>query len=636
MNQRNRNKKKIWLTVIAVIMVAGFFIYKSLFPSQILDNLPNTVRDRATLSRAASEAGAPNSPLKEAYFGDLHVHTNYSFDAYIGGTLATPDDAYRFAQGETLDLFGQQVQLKRPLDFAAVTDHAEFIGELYSIQNEGTAGHNALMARFFREVPSDTTKARKLFERIRSGRRGASPAHLPFFQGYETTKKAWDVHLEAAEKHYNPGVFTTFAGYEWSFVVGEAHLHRNVIFRDMKVPEYPISALEAKSPEALWRSLAQFTEEGATVLAIPHNSNLSKGLIFPEVKEDGQPIDKIYAETRNKFEPLIEVHQAKGNSEVHAQIWGNDEFANFENYSYLPVQENNYVRYGLKKGLEWEAKLGANPFKYGMIGSTDTHNAIPGNTEENGEFVGNHTRIDKGAKERRYTQWVLAGSSAESERRAHEAVNPGGLVGVWARSNTRGEIWDGLKRKETYATSGGRIKVRLFGGEQFKKSYASYQEMVADGYEKGVPMGGDLSKETKKPSFIIWAQKDAESANLDRIEVIKGWYENGKLHEKIFTVALSDGRKIAADGTVPSNDATVNMETGEYDKTKGAVELQTVWTDETFNPAVRCFYYLRVLEIPTARYTLLDQIRYGVKYPEGTALTVRERAWSSPIWYSPK
>lgn len=630
-----QRKRLIWSISIVAVLGIGFYVYKMLFPGRDLTPVPNPISDKATLSKNIDETQATFFPLKEAFFGDLHVHTELSFDAYIGGAIASPSDAYRFAKGEGLELFGQTVKLKRPLDFAAVTDHSEFLGEFYSVINEDADGHDAFLARYLRSVTKDSLKGIKLFNRIRSRPKNTERQHFNFFRGFETTKKAWDVTLQAAEEHYRPGTFTTLAGYEWSMVKEEGHLHRNVIFRDMIVPDYPISAIEAKSPVALWESLANFTEQGATVLAIPHNPNLSRGMMFDDEQLDGTPINEAYATIRNKYEPLVEVHQAKGSSEVHAEFWKNDEFANFENASFLPAEEKNYVRYALKKGLEYEEKLGVNPFKYGLIGSTDTHNGTSGNTEENDEFIGNHTRVDQDANSRRYRDWVLTATEADYGKKTYEAINPGGLVAVWAEKNTRGEIWDALKRRETYATSGGRIKVRLFGGYDFKNSYTDYETMVKDGYEKGVPMGSDLKSGTGKLSFIIWAQKDGESANLDRIQVIKGWYKDGKLHEKIYNVALSDNRKVNADGTVPDNGATVNMETGEWDKSRGAVELKTVWTDTDFDASVRCFYYVRVLELPTARFTLMDKIRYGASYPQGTPMTVRERAWSSPIWYSP-
>ncbi len=633
---KNKKRRRVWiLSILGVLLVGAFFVYKSLFPGRILDDVPNPVSDKATVSKTLNETDVTVYPLNEAFFGDLHVHTRFSFDAYIGNCVASPTDAYIFAKGNTIEILGRQVKLRRPLDFAAVTDHSEFLGELYTIQNSDERGHNALLARVFRSVRTDTVRMRQLFDQIRTRPHNRERQHFNFFQGYETTKKAWMETLLAAEEHYQPGTFTTLAGYEWTNTHGHGHLHRNVIFRDMVVPDYPVSALEARTPEDFWKSLEVYTQEGSKVLAIPHNSNLSKGFMFPQTKLDGSPIDVDYVTMSNRYEPLVEIHQAKGNSEVHAEFWENDEFADFENSSFLPAQKNNYVRDALKRGLKYEAELGVNPYKYGLIGSTDTHNATSGNTEENDDFIGNHSRIDENAESRRNSEWVLTASEADYGRKTYQALNPGGLVAVWAQSNTRGDIWDALERKEAFATSGGRIKVRFFGGYDFKSQYTLYEELVQAGYNKGIPMGGDLS-ENKTPSFIIWAQKDAESANLDRIQVIKGWYKDGELHEKIYNVALSDNRKLNSDGTVPDNGATVNMETGEWDKSKGAIELQTVWTDPDFDASARCFYYLRVLELPTARYTLIDEIRDGVKYPESTKRTIRERAWSSPIWYSPK
>ena len=615
---------KITLVVLTILAILGFFVYRSLFPKMILEEIPNPVRDRATLSKDLDVSGVSTNPNKNLYWGDLHVHTTLSFDAYIGGNRATPSDAYRFAKGETIDILERQVKIDRPLDFAAITDHAEFLGELYSIHTPEAPGHNTFVARYFRSVGLDTTKQQELFLRSLENI-SSSPQHLPFFQGYETTKKAWDIELEAAEAHYQPGKFTTFAAYEWTNGAAQSHIHRNVIFRDMVVPDYPISALEAKDGESILGFLDQITQQGATVMAIPHNTNLSLGAGFAEKTKE-------YAILRSKYEPLVEVHQAKGNSEVHASFWQNDEFANYENYTYDPPTENNYVRYALKEGLRQKEKYGVNPHKYGMIGSTDTHNSVPGNTDEWSDFLGNHSLLDIDAEVRSTRDWILEFGSG---KKIEDALNPGGLVAVWAEANTRPKIYDALARKEAYATSGGRIQVRFFGGDGFAANYENYDALVQDGYAKGVAMGSDLAKTDKAPSFLIWAGKDPEGANLDRIQVIKGWYKDGQLAEKIYTVALSDNRTVNEDGTIPSNNATVNMETGEWDRTKGVTTLQTVWTDPDFDPAVDAFYYLRVIENPTARYTLWDKIRYGVTYKPTTPMTTQERAWSSPIWYAP-
>jgi hypothetical protein len=572
----------------------------------------NLISDKATLSKNFDESSIAVTPERNLYFGDLHVHTALSVDAYIGGTLTSPEDAYRFAMGDAISIFGKQVKLRKPLDFAAVTDHSEMLGEMYSLQTPDAPNHNSFVAKYLRSIYKtnsslgvDTAKQRKVFNMIlkRAGKAGRT--HPGFFAGYETTKTAWEIELSAAEKFYRPGLFTTFAGYEWT-LTGEktSHLHRNIIFRDLIVPDYPLSSLELRDEEQLWKWLKEITAKGATVMAIPHNSNLSDGFMFTDFDPRGNPIDKTYAELRQKFEPLVELHQVKGNSEVHAAFWKNDEFAGFENHSEQPPLEKNYIRYALKKGLEYEATIGVNPFKYGVIGSTDTHNGTPGNSEENDEYIGNKTILDFFPEGRRNENWALAQS-----QKVYQAVNPGGLVAVWADANTRGHIYDALKRKESYSTSGNRIQLRFFGGYGFASEYFSYDEMVKDGYSKGVPMGGDLHlKPGESPEFIIWAMKDPDGANLDRIQVIKGWYKNGKLEEKIFNVALSDGRKTDENGNVPDNGATVNIKTGEWSNNKGSIVLKTVWKDPEFDKDAKAFYYLRVLELPTASWRLWDQI----------------------------
>ena len=628
-------KRTKWLIALAVLAGLGYYAYTILLPSApVLDDVPNPTRNRST--KVIDESKAAVNELKNAYFGDLHIHTNFSFDAYLGGTIATPSDAYRYAKGEKIEIFGTTVQLRRPLDFAAVTDHSEFIGEFYSVQTPGKGYYN-LIAHTLRGAANDTIKGLALFERLRNKPSHGPREHMKFFKGYETTKKAWDIILEANEAHYQPGKFTTLVGYEWSHAYDGAHLHRNVIFKDMIVPDYPVSSIEARDVEALWNSLATYEKSGASVLAIPHNSNLSRGLAFADKKQDGSPIDKAYVEQANKYEPLVEIFQVKGNSEVHPMFWKNDEFANIEQSTFLPPKEASYVRYALKKGLEYEDKLGKNPFKYGLMGSTDTHNATGGNTEENGTFMGNHTVLDVNVNARLNQNWVMKISDID-DKKVYEAINPGGLVAVWAKTNIRTDIWNALKNKETYGTSGNRMKVRFFGGYAFDKKYDTYETFVNAGYNQGVPMGGDLMQDDKNrtPSFLIWAMKDPESANLDRLQVIKGWYKNGQLEEKIYNVALSDNRKVNADGSVPDNGATVNLQTGEWSKDKGATNFMITWTDPDFDPAAKAFYYVRVVELPSARFTLWDQIRYNMKYPAGTPLTVRELAWSSPIWYNPK
>ena len=642
------NKRIILTTILLAVLFIGGIIFNSLFPEgPILDPVPNPISDKTRTERFRDENQLTPNPQRNLYFGDLHVHTSLSLDAYVGGTLANPEDAYQFARGNAIKVLGKEVQIDRPLDFSAVTDHAEAIGELITVQNADEPGHKAILPRLFRAIHEpdepnysihdpdnpvyiDTSRQRKLFNTALHNAGVENPTHPRFFRGYKTTAKAWDIILDAAEKFYEPGKFTTFAGYEWSQFRGRAHLHRNIIFRDMMLPDYPLSSFELKHEEALWTWLQHITDEGATAMAIPHNTNLADGGAFSDRNANGNPMTTEYAQLRQDFEPLIEIHQAKGSSEVHAAFWKNDEFAGFENYAHSPPQKNNYVRWALKKGLEHEHTHGVNPFKFGIIGSTDTHTATPGKVAENSN-TGNNAIADFFPEARAAQRWVL-----DESLLVYEVVNPGGLVAVWAEENTRGYIYDALKQKECYATSGSRIQLRFFGGNGFKGDYNSNDALVNDGYANGVPMGRDLPNNTANASFLIWAKKDSIGAGLDRLQVVKGWHKDGELHEKIFNVALSDDRRVNGDGTVLDNGATVDLKTGAFSTDLGAEELLVVWNDPEFDPEAKAFYYVRVIEIPTASWQLWDQIRYGTQYPDHISMTVRERAWSSPIWYSPK
>jgi len=357
-----RNKRFLWLFAILAFLAIAWYCYRLLLPAgPILTPVPNHISDKATLSK--KEVTVPTNPIKEVFFGDLHVHTRLSLDAYLGGTIASPDDAYQFAKGAPITIMGRTVKIERPIDFVAITDHAESFGEMYSTQTPNAPGHQAMVARVLRAASGDSLKALNLFQRSLKQNAKKGRAHQKFFKGYETVKSAWNINLAAAEKHYEPGKFTTLVGYEWTLGSDFAHLHRNVIFRDMKLPDYPLSAIELKTPESLWAYLEKITEEGAQVLAIPHNTNLAKGKMFPAANVDVSAFDKTYLDLQNKFEPLIEIHQVKGNAEVSSQFWKNDEFADFEDYNYRFPFENNYVRYGLKKGLEIADKTGINPFK---------------------------------------------------------------------------------------------------------------------------------------------------------------------------------------------------------------------------------------------------------------------------------
>jgi hypothetical protein len=590
----------------------------------------DTSASRGTGALAA--VGEPN-PLRNAYFGETHLHTAYSLDAYIGGARLQPDDAYRFAKGEDVTLYDKPHNIGRPLDFVALSDHAEYIGEMYSTMVVGAPGHDQDELDELRNLSSLDEKRAWFAKYVVENNRGENPQHPPFFMGVETTKSAWQVAIDAADKHNNPGRFTALIAFEWSAAPGGANLHRNVIFRDAKVPDMPMSSYEIPREDELWDWMAGLEAEGMRVLAIPHNSNASKGMMFPGTDASGNPIDLEYAQRRQHFEPLIEMMQIKGNSEVHARFWGNDEFADFENatslskFSGRAIEENNFVRWGLKKGLAYEQALGANPFKYGFIGGTDNHNGAPSDVTE-GNWPGSHGPED-GSVEARRTGEV--GGWAESKD-----LNPGSLAAVWATENTRTAIWDAMKRRETFATSGTRIKVRFFGGVDLPGDPKDGATMVEQGYEVGVPMGSDLPSIGSAPTFTVHAIKDPDGANLDRVQIIKGWVDGqGELHERIVDVAWSGNRAPGPDGKLAPVGNTVDLTTATYSNAIGSSQLMGSWTDDVFDPEQYAVYYVRVLEIPTPRWSTYDAVRNNLPLLEDVPATIQERAWTSPIWYTP-
>jgi hypothetical protein len=391
----------------------------------------------------------------------------------------------------------------------------------------------------------------------------------------------------------------------------------------------PFSANESPDPEKLWEWMELQRSKGMKVFCVPHNSNESKGLLFTEETLDGKPITKSYVEIRASMEPLIEMMQIKGNSEVVPDFWPNDEFADFENarslqdYNGRIFRKRNFVRYGLTRGLKYKSDLGTNPFKYGFVGGTDSHNGTPSNVAEDNLKVGSHGLADRDAESR-------SKNDLEGEMKISD-LNPGALTGVWATSNTRGAIWDSMFARETFATSGPRMKVRCFAGQGFASSYDSYEQMVKDGYAKGVPMGGDYDGD-QPPQLLVWGVKDPIGPNLDRIQVIKGWVEDGEMKDTIYNVAAS-GDRLKDDGSVEPINAPVDRETAEFNTEKGSPELMAVWTDPDYDPAEQAYYYVRVLQLPTARWTLYDEIREGVTYPDDVKMVIVERAWGSPIWH---
>lgn len=573
------------------------------------------------------------NPLRDAFFGETHMHTSFSLDAYIGGNRQTPDMAYRFAKGESFLINGASKHLSRPLDFAAVTDHAEYIGEMYSTMYEGAPGYDQDELVALRSLQTFEEQQKWFFKYVISNNRGSSPQHPAFFAGEGTAKSAWDIIIDTAEAHNEPGKFSAFIAFEWSAAPGGANLHRNVIFRDHNVPEVPVSYIDLNTEEQLWEWMRQQQDEGRHALAIAHNSNASKGRMFPDTDSSGEPLDLEYARTRRHFEPLIEMLQIKGNSEVHRKFWPLDEFADFENADSIQKNsgrvfaERDFVRGGLKIGLQKELELGVNPFRYGFAGGTDNHNGLMSDVAEE-DFIGGHGPADGSIEQRRegnVESWIDGPD-----------LSIGSITGVWATENTRAAIWDAMKRRETFATSGPRIRVRMFGGIDLTQSPSDPAAMVREGYLLGTTMGGDLGGINAAPTFTVYAEKDPEGANLDRIQIIKGWVDSeGAAQERIIDVVWSGERIPDASGSLSSVGNTVNLATAKYENSIGARTLIGSWTDTGFDPAENAFYYPRVLEIPTPRWTTYDAVRNGLPLLDRVPATIQERAWGSPIWYVP-
>jgi hypothetical protein len=585
---------------------------------------------------------------RNAYFGDLHVHTMLSFDAYIFNVRASPDDAYAFAKGQPIGYAGGgNIRLAGgPLDFTAVTDHSEYMGAMREANDPNRPlSKSPLVQGLF---SPDPVKIGQAFNKIV----GLSQANqMPKdFSAPEVAGRAWKEVQESAARNNDPGRFTTFVAYEYTSAPDGRNLHRNVIFRGSKVPELPYTSLVSNDPENLWRTMDTWRSKGIDVLAIPHNSNGSDGLMFEPTKRNGSPMDRAYAELRMRNEPLVEITQIKGTSEVHPSLAPNDEWANFEimeRYigSNHPVTKfhGSYVREALKDGILMRETRGFNPFKMGFIGSSDTHNAAPGSVEERNYFskVGRADATPAqrgsvppgGAKE-----WPANTPDSAHALTPYQAWGASGLAGVWAEENSRESIFAALRRKETFATSGPRIRVRFFASYDYPDDLAKRSDLVKVAYAKGVPMGGDLKPSAgKAPKFLIWGLRDPNSGYLQRAQIVKGWVENGQAKEQVFDVACSD--KLALNKTTwrcPDNGAGVNLANCEPDRFKGDVELRTLWTDPTFKPNQRAFYYVRVLENPSCRWSTWDALRNGTPPNPTLAKTIMERAWSSPIWYEPR
>ena len=585
-----------------------------------------------------------------AYFGDTHLHTALSPDAGLAGTKLGLDEAYRFARGETVTSnSGQQAALKRPLDFLVVADHAENLGLAQGMEKSDPE----LLKSPLGQQLNDLLKAGKGVEAFNLLVQKMGGGRDALISNDAYMRSVWEYNTEVAERYNAPGKFSTLIGYEWTSQPGGGNLHRVVVFRDNKALAdqiLPFSAFDSEDVEDLWAFMNYYEENtGGRVLAIPHNGNLSSGTMFlPRHQKTGEPIDADYARMRHRFEPLIEVTQAKGTGETHPLLSPEDEFAGFNIVDHTnlggtkPITPDmypyEYARAALKQGLQLEQQLGVNPFKFGMVGSTDSHSSLPSTAEDN--WWGKAPMLEP-SPERWKDVLIKSAKDASLDLTALQ-LGASGLAGVWASGNTRTALWDAMARKEVFGTSGTRLTVRVYGGYDYTgeelKAADWAQQVCAD----GVPMGGDLmaASEGQIPSLLVQARKDPDGANLDRIQVVKGWLDaDGETHEQVFDVSWSDPdqRMRGADGKVPSVGSSVNEREATYTNTIGAPTLTGYWKDPAFDPSQKAFYYVRVMEIPTPTWLAYDRKNYNLydEMPATAPYTSQERAYTSPIWYNP-
>ena len=579
-------------------------------------------------------------------FGDTHFHTSLSVDAGLVGTTLGVHEGFRFARGEkVISNSGLPVQLIRPLDFLVITDHAELIGLAPMIQQSDPLLLADPWGKWVHERFNSGPEGRmEAFQSIlESGTQGISP-----MSSNAAERSIWQRFLEDAETYNEPGRFTAMTGFEYSSTPGGNNLHRVVVFADgadKTSQTVPFSAFDSENPEDLWKYLAAYeAETGGRALAIPHNGNVSNGLMFSNTTFKGEPLTRAYAEARMRWEPLYEVSQIKGDGETHPYLSTRDEFADFETWDVTNLDgsaakeksmlQHEYARSALKLGLKFGKELGANPFKFGMVGATDSHTGLSTTREEN--FFGKYQSTEPSAD--RHGGEVIPAEDPEL-RVFTSQESASGLTAVWARENTRRDIFDAMKRKEVYATTGTRIRVRVFAGWDFEADEVTRPDFIDQGYRRGVPMGGDLTDapEGVAPSFMVRALRDPDGANLDRVQIIKGWLDaNGELQERIYDVAVSDGRKIGADGRateVVGN--SVDVATATYTNTIGDAFQMAYWKDPDFDSSEQAFYYVRVLEIPTPRWTTYDAAFFQIDRPANVPATLQDRAYTTPIWYTP-
>ncbi len=609
---------------------------------------PEVETKAATTKAEQPKKEATAKYAQNVYFGDTHLHTNNSFDAGAFGNTLSPDDAYKYARGEKITAsMGLETKLVKPLDFLVVSDHSDNMGMIPDLY----AGEEKLLAN---------PMGKELYEGLMAGRnhevavtliknfsQGTLPDVLnydPQSQGY---KEAWNEIIDSAEKYNDPGKFTAFIGYEWTSLVKGANMHRVVIYRDgeekgrQMVPYTTTPPYGSTNPRELWKWMQTYEDRTkGDILAIAHNGNLSNGIMFPlDAQYDGTKLDKEYVESRDRWEPLYEITQMKGDGETHPVLSPNDEFADFESWdvgnldlSELKTDEmlpGEYGREALKRGLAIEKKLGTNPYKFGLIGSTDSHTSLA--TTEADNFFGKMSTMEPGKA--RTNKPLVSGLGETIHYR--QTINSG-LAAVWATENTRQGIFDAMERKETYATTGQRIQVRFFAGWNFNESDLNSDNFVQLGYEKGVPMGGDLpSKAGEAPQFMVVGMKDPDAANLDRLQVVKGWLDSeGKTHERIFDVACSDNRQIVERRCDKVVGNTVDVKTATYTNDIGADSLKALWIDPEFDASQNAFYYVRVLAIPTPRWTTYDAVRYNIAIPDDVPTSIQDRAYTAPVWYN--
>ena len=588
----------------------------------------------ATAILFSLSARAEPNPDRDCFFGQTHSHTSWSIDAYlIGNHITNPEDAYKYSMGLPVKHpSGFDVQLKgRPLDFHGVTDHSEYVGVI-ALANDPTSDFSKLPIA--KKLQANTPEE---FNRVFRWIAGSMSDPIKELIDPKVAGSIWKQNVAIADKYYKPGKFTTFAAYEWTSAPNNQNMHRNVFFKDTKhVPDLPFTCLDSGEPEKLWAWMDDQRKQGNEVLAISHNANLSNGMMFPvDVDDRGRPIDAAWAETRTRNEILTEIHQVKGTSETNPELSPTDEFANYEIMNFLIGIENShsklngsYIREAWENGLALQETRGFNPYKMGVVGASDSHNTVIPYAQDNN--FGSHGFTDDTPEKR------LSGQ--QNSGMVALLTSTSGLGGVWAEENTRESIFSAMQRKEVFGTSGVRIPVRMFGGWKFDDQLWNDKNWVHTAYANGIPMGGDLSpgEAGKAPTFVVWAVKDPDDGNLDRIQIIKGWTKSGQNFEKIYDVVWSGDRQIdPATGKLAAVGSTVDVSKATYTNTIGATELKKVWTDPDFDPSLHAFYYARVLQIPTPRWSTYDAAKLHVPPPADVAAVVQERVWSSPIWYAP-